>query len=317
MVFAIGKLKYEGFIHKVTNLEIFLKFNHKFHQEYNSEDCQVTFKCSQSAIQRSHNAINMAVSRLGPDFLFPTHVIEKESQLNLEEIEVINETSCKQMTHQRTDSISSESSCISTRSTNNKSNSTTKSFTKLSVTERLFNVKPMEKTPESVTSSVTTTKDNEHIKTNIRENETNSQQNSIDIVLPKKAKQTASTSPDSSDLQPYISQIKKRKLLWFNQNLNYYQKEAIKNILKGLARPLPYVIFGPPGTGKTVTLCEAILQILSTIPESRLLIATPSNSSANLISERLLDSGVLKPGDMVFYICIKIYITITLYRPDL
>ncbi|XP_076178460.1 putative RNA helicase armitage isoform X3 [Ptiloglossa arizonensis] len=294
-----GKLKYEGFIHKVTNLEIFLKFNHKFHQEYNSEDCQVTFKCSQSAIQRSHNAINMAVSRLGPDFLFPTHVIEKESQLNLEEIEVINETSCKQMTHQRTDSISSESSCISTRSTNNKSNSTTKSFTKLSVTERLFNVKPMEKTPESVTSSVTTTKDNEHIKTNIRENETNSQQNSIDIVLPKKAKQTASTSPDSSDLQPYISQIKKRKLLWFNQNLNYYQKEAIKNILKGLARPLPYVIFGPPGTGKTVTLCEAILQILSTIPESRLLIATPSNSSANLISERLLDSGVLKPGDMV------------------
>ncbi|XP_053992701.1 probable RNA helicase armi isoform X1 [Hylaeus volcanicus] len=287
-----GKLKYEGFIHKVTNSEIFLKFNHKFHEEYNYEDCQVTFKCSQSAIQRSHNAINMAVNRLGSDFLFPTHVVEKESRLNLEEIEVINETSPKQMIHQLTNSISSESSCDST-STSTKSSSTTKSFTKVSVVERLFNVKPIEQTPEFVTRNVTPIKDNQLIETNIPRNETSIQQNSMDTVLLKSPKQTA------SDLQPYISQIKKRKLNWFNKNLNYYQKEAIRNILKAHARPLPYVIFGPPGTGKTVTLCEGILQILSTVPESRLLIATPSNSSANLIAERLLDSGVLKPGDMV------------------
>ncbi|XP_076632945.1 putative RNA helicase armitage [Colletes latitarsis] len=294
-----GKLKYEGFIHKVTRSEIFLKFNHKFHQEYNYEDCQVTFKCSQSAIQCSHNAINMAVTRLGADFLFPTHVVEKDSQLNLEEIEVINETFPKQITHQRTDSISSESSCISTTSTSNKSSSTSKSFTKVSVVERLFNVKPMEQTPEPITSPVTLKKDNQHIEINVTKNEISIPKNSGHTVSQKNAKQTESIPSPSDDLQPYISQVKKRKLLWFNKNLNYYQKEAIRNILKGHARPLPYVIFGPPGTGKTVTLCEGILQILSMIPESRLLIATPSNSSANLIAERLLDSNVLKPGDMV------------------
>lgn len=31
----------------------------------------------------------------------------------------------------------------------------------------------------------------------------------------------------------------------------------------------------------------------------RLLVATPSNSSADLVAERLLDSGHLKPGDLV------------------
>ncbi|CAM4596887.1 unnamed protein product [Leuciscus chuanchicus] len=85
---------------------------------------------------------------------------------------------------------------------------------------------------------------------------------------------------------------------FFNVQLNSAQKEAIKQILSGECRPTPYILFGPPGTGKTITLIEAILQVHHRIPCSRVLVCTPSNSAADLVCTRLHQSGYLNTASL-------------------
>uniref|UniRef100_A0A2K6T571 RNA helicase n=1 Tax=Saimiri boliviensis boliviensis TaxID=39432 RepID=A0A2K6T571_SAIBB len=104
---------------------------------------------------------------------------------------------------------------------------------------------------------------------------------------------------DISDLVNEIQTPEARKMEFFNPVLNENQKLAVRRILSGDCRPLPYILFGPPGTGKTVTIIEAVLQVHFALPDSRILVCAPSNSAADLVCLRLHESRVLQPAAMV------------------
>ena len=86
---------------------------------------------------------------------------------------------------------------------------------------------------------------------------------------------------------------------WFNSRLNPQQRQAVKCILEGKCRPSPYIVMGPPGTGKTVTIVEAILQIFNRNPQSRILACSGSNAAADSIAFKLIASQRVTPKDMV------------------
>ena len=74
---------------------------------------------------------------------------------------------------------------------------------------------------------------------------------------------------------------------FFNPQLNERQRAAVARILGAQGRPAPYVVFGPPGTGKTMTVVEGILQVYSLSSGScRILACAPSNSASDLIVRR-------------------------------
>lgn len=91
--------------------------------------------------------------------------------------------------------------------------------------------------------------------------------------------------------------------------LNESQQAAVNKILE--AQELA-VIHGPPGTGKTTTLVQAI-KALWQQDERQLLVVAPSNTAVDLLSEKLSEAGlnVLRVGNPV-----KVSPHLTALTPD-
>lgn len=69
---------------------------------------------------------------------------------------------------------------------------------------------------------------------------------------------------------------------------NKEQLQAVSHISAGSSGRLPYILFGPPGTGKTVTFVEAIKQVYKSKEKSTIIVTAQSNSATDLLTQKLI-----------------------------
>ena len=75
--------------------------------------------------------------------------------------------------------------------------------------------------------------------------------------------------------------------LFYPSPLNTSQLAAVRHVMS--AQDVA-IIHGPPGTGKTSTLVQAILETIRR--ERRVLVCAPSNTAVDLLTEKLANSGI-------------------------
>ncbi|KEP52558.1 putative RNA helicase [Rhizoctonia solani 123E] len=79
---------------------------------------------------------------------------------------------------------------------------------------------------------------------------------------------------------------------------NLEQRNAVIQVTRLPAGSPPFIIFGPPGTGKTVTIVECISQLLDN-DQVRVLACAPSNPASDVIAERLISLRGLQPAQLL------------------
>ncbi|KAK9799412.1 hypothetical protein WJX73_005424 [Symbiochloris irregularis] len=116
------------------------------------------------------------------------------------------------------------------------------------------------------------------------------------VQLPQQA-DIPGAQADAEDDWPSMQQIMDRANTIQEggaKRLNTEQRIAVASMLCGRSTAFArtsFALFGPPGTGKTVTLVEGALQVLHQEPQARLLLCAPSNYSADLLAAALLAAG--------------------------
>ncbi|OAG12175.1 P-loop containing nucleoside triphosphate hydrolase protein [Paraphaeosphaeria sporulosa] len=93
--------------------------------------------------------------------------------------------------------------------------------------------------------------------------------------------------PVESDgkVQTKLRKVPQRAL--FDSQINYEQAHAVNSACINDYGCLPYLISGPPGTGKTKTIVETAMQLLNCHITDHILICAPSESAADTLALRL------------------------------
>lgn len=93
---------------------------------------------------------------------------------------------------------------------------------------------------------------------------------------------------------PYASSIHHLNE-FFNRSIstNPEQRNAVENIVFRRYNNGPYIVFGPPGTGKTITIVEAILQLVKKNPKIVILVCAPANAACDMLASKLIQSNFL------------------------
>lgn len=104
--------------------------------------------------------------------------------------------------------------------------------------------------------------------------------------------------PRKAHILPLVSRPGVGPIVPFNSLIatNPPQLQAVTSILLQQPGSAPFAVFGPPGTGKTITIVEAMKQLLKHKPNSRILATAPSNSAADIIASRL--ASTLGPDEL-------------------